>query len=367
MSKINRLNLSKVLPQKTIEGYNIFIEELNNGKLKIWYETNNGLRRNLFKPKPVIVNKCIPICNLLFEGLGLWSGDGWKKRGLGFTNSEIRLIKKFIEFCELLGINRGSLRWRLQLIKDPADINKVIKFYSKKIGLGEHQFGGYSVYSVQRNYDCILMYKSSKILLIIINALFEQVVPLLTANIQFGSSFLKGVFATDGWVILRTDLYSVKHVGIAVEPLKLKGILNFVFNYLGINIQNDKKGVTISSRKDFIKIRSLKLLELHPKKKEKFEKGFVNFCYNYGENKYKTLRMLKSRSLSSDDLARFIHITFRTARRIMQQLQMEGYVKYKRKGKKYIWSIADKGKAILKENKDLVCLRLAYLRHRIGN
>ncbi|MBL7084649.1 MAG: winged helix-turn-helix transcriptional regulator [Candidatus Omnitrophica bacterium] len=364
MVNIHRINLTKILPQTTMEGYNIFIEELNNGKLKICYGAINR-RGRPFKTTSIIVSKYIPISNLLFEGLGLWSGDGWKKGGLGFTNSEIRLIKKFIEFCKLLGINKGVFRWRLQLTRNPTDIKKVIKLYSEKIGLREDQFSGHSVYSVQRNFDCIMLYKTSKILLIIINALFKQAVPLLTTDVQVASSFLKGIFAADGWVRLRKGLNSVKHVGIAVKPLKFKEILNSVFNYLGINIQSDKNGLTISSREDFIKIRLLKLLELHPKKKEKFEKGLANFCYNYGENKYRTLHLLKSRGLSSDDLSRFIHITSRSARRIMQQLQMEGYVKYKRNGYKYIWSITDKGKIVLKENKDLVCLRLAYLRHKV--
>ena len=108
---VKELDLLKILSQRNQENCNnILVHHINNGKLRI--------RKNTPNSKPIIINRYIPICNLLFEGLGLWSGDGWKKKALGFTNSEGKLARRFITFCSLLGIQRSTLNWGLHFITD---------------------------------------------------------------------------------------------------------------------------------------------------------------------------------------------------------------------------------------------------------
>jgi predicted transcriptional regulator len=348
------LDLIKILSQKNQEDYgNISIHRMGDNRLMI--------RKNTHGSKPIIINRHIPICNLLFEGLGLWSGDGWKKEVLGFSNSEIKLIRHFIKFCNLLGIQRSALNWDLQLITAPNKIDEIIKIYSKKIKLKKIQFRNYIVQ--KRNYNCIRVYKHSWILPIFINAIFNCSLPFITKDIQFGASYLKGVFATDGWVTLREKLDTTKHVGIAVQSHRFKKIFIRVFARLGINHQTNDKGIYISSHEDFIKLERLGLLELHPKKKKKFRRGLRRFCSEYGKNKYKTLLLLTSHNrLSAYELANLIQITPRSARRIFQQLQRENYVRYKEKRNRHIYLITRKGRNLFKEDKDIVLLRLAYLK-----
>lgn len=355
---IKELDLLEILSQRNQEDYNnILVHHINNGKLRI--------RKNTPNSKPIIINRYIPICNLLFEGLGLWSGDGWKKKALGFTNSEIKLIRRFIRFCSILGIQRSALDWGLQLITPPNKIDKVIKIYSKKIGLKKFQFRNYIVQ--KRNFDCVRIYKYSQALPILINTTFNYLLPFIAEDVQFGASYLKGVFATDGWVRLRKKLDTIKEVGIAVQSQRFRKVFSSVFSRLRINFQADNKGIYIFSREDFIKLKRLRLLELHPKKEEKFRRGFKRFCSEYGKNKYKTLLLLEShKNLSAYVLASLIQISPRSARRIFQQLQKDDYVTYyKEKGNKHIYFITDKGKNLFKEDKDLVSLKLAYLRHKI--
>ena len=75
-------------------------------------------------------------------GLGLYWGEGLK-RGKGavrLTNTDPKLIKKFIEFLEkVFTIDRNKLRFSIQIFQDLSS-KEVLQYWSKELGVKKSQF-----------------------------------------------------------------------------------------------------------------------------------------------------------------------------------------------------------------------------------
>lgn len=75
-------------------------------------------------------------------GIGLYWGEGTKanKTSVRLGNSDPALINQFIQFLEeCYGVKKSDLRFGLQVFSD-MEPNKVLMFWTKKIGAAKNQF-----------------------------------------------------------------------------------------------------------------------------------------------------------------------------------------------------------------------------------
>ncbi len=100
------------------------------------------LKNPLGDPFLVIEPKTLEQSILFGLGLGLYWGEG-SKRGTGgvkLTNTDPKLIRKFIEFLEkLCGIDRNRLRFSIQIFRDISSETS-INYWSKELGVKKNQF-----------------------------------------------------------------------------------------------------------------------------------------------------------------------------------------------------------------------------------
>jgi len=84
-------------------------------------------------------------------GLGLYWGEGSKKGGGGLkiTNTDPKLIRKYIDFLEsFLDIDRNKLRFSLLIFRDISE-NNALEFWSRELNIKKQQFYKASVIKVR--------------------------------------------------------------------------------------------------------------------------------------------------------------------------------------------------------------------------
>lgn len=102
------------------------------------YSKKNRLKIPYVQSKITNINKSF----LFGLGIGLYWGEGTKrsKNSVRLGNSDPKLIKKFIEFLEIIYcVDRASLKFGLQIFGD-VDVNKAIEFWIRELDVLPEQF-----------------------------------------------------------------------------------------------------------------------------------------------------------------------------------------------------------------------------------
>ena len=101
-------------------------------------------------------------------GLGLYWGEGSKrgKGGMRLGNTDVRLIKKFIEFLEkFFGIQKNKLKFGLQIFSDISP-NKALSYWQQELKVEKNQFNkiiiskvrGKGTYKYKSEYGVLSVY-----------------------------------------------------------------------------------------------------------------------------------------------------------------------------------------------------------------
>ena len=101
-------------------------------------------------------------------GIALYWGEGTKRGngGMRITNSDPKLLRKFIEFLEkFLSIDSKRLRFSIQLFSDIAP-DKALKFWCKELNMKKEQFyipqvlkvRGKGTYKYKSEYGSVILY-----------------------------------------------------------------------------------------------------------------------------------------------------------------------------------------------------------------
>ncbi len=75
-------------------------------------------------------------------GLGLYWGEGTKRGngGMRITNTDARMLQKFIKFLEsFFGIDKNKLRFSIQIHHD-IEIEAALNYWSRELGVKKSQF-----------------------------------------------------------------------------------------------------------------------------------------------------------------------------------------------------------------------------------
>lgn len=101
-------------------------------------------------------------------GLGLYWGEGTKRGdgGMRITNSDPKLLRKFIEFLEqFFNIDKNRLKFSIQIFDDIKP-NNALEYWSRELNLNKKQFykptilkvRGDGTYKYKSEYGSVIMY-----------------------------------------------------------------------------------------------------------------------------------------------------------------------------------------------------------------
>jgi hypothetical protein len=356
------LDITEILPERLASGKKILWKEINEEKIEIFVDKNSARGGNA---KPIKIKKFIPINTLLFEGLGLWFGDGLKLQGgtnrvFGFANTSIELMKYFLKFSEkCLGIKSNEFKVALTVPPQLQDkIEEIEDYVSSELKISKENFFKTRVLE-QTNKPVINVKISSRLLGLVVNLLNEKLKQeILFSNQEFCAAMLRGIIASEGNVKLA---YQSKRLGEITIAGKEKGKREFIRKLLiNLDILPDRdkeiegqECVLITGLSNFKLMAKWRLCRLQPEKEERFEKGIKNFRKvesRKGELRLKILQLLAKDERTCYQLATILDRSLSTIyRKGLKILVKQGYVERGELIKRVrIWKITKKGLEILK-------------------
>lgn len=101
-------------------------------------------------------------------GIGLYWGEG-AKRGMGavrLSNTDVRLVRKFIEFLEkIFDVDKSKLRFSIQIFDDILP-DKALNYWTKELNVSKKQFyktiiskaRGEGTYRYKSEYGVVIIY-----------------------------------------------------------------------------------------------------------------------------------------------------------------------------------------------------------------
>jgi DNA-binding transcriptional ArsR family regulator len=356
------LDITEILPEKLASGKKVLWKEIDKEKIEIFVDKNSARGGNA---KPIRIKRVIPINTLLFEGLGLWFGDGLKLQGgvnrkFDFSNTSIELVKYFLEFSEkCLGIKSNEFKVELTVPPELKDkIEEIENCVSSELKIPRENFSKTRVLE-QTNKPVVNVVISSRLLGLVVNLLNEKLKQeVLFLNQEFCAAMLRGIIASEGNVKFAYQSNRLGEISIAgKEKVKREFIRELLIN-LNILPDRDKEiegqeCVVITGLSNFKLMAQWKLCELQPEKKERFEMGIKNFKKEEsrkGELRLKILQLLAKNKRTCCDLADALDRSVSTIyRRGLKILVKQGYVERGELVKRVrIWKITKNGLEILK-------------------
>ena len=155
-----RLKFSQNKVNYWIEKYDIQKRTISDAM----YHLKNPLGDPFSIKQPITVEEGI----LYGMGLGLYWGEG-TKRGTGalrLTNTDAKLVRKFIEFLEtFFKIDKNRLRFSIQIFSDISP-KKALEFWKKELSVSDNQFykttvvkvRGEGTYKYKSEYGGVILY-----------------------------------------------------------------------------------------------------------------------------------------------------------------------------------------------------------------
>lgn len=158
------------------------------------------------------------------------------------------------------------------------------------------------------NRDNVQIYFNSVVLVELLKSMHEKLKPIITSNADFATAYMKGIFAGEGCVLLRSG--TLFHVDIATKDEACVRFYKQCLDSFGIThgkYMRRSLKFPIYGYKNFERFRELNLHALHPDKREKFERGFASYkrinVLDGEEARTLILQQLASGPKTYDDLA----------------------------------------------------------------
>jgi len=344
-------NLKEIDGRKVFEklksNLKIFVEEESKGKLIVW--SKNGRKVS----KKVRLNSKIILDELFFEGLGLWIGDGSKQKGIYFGNTEESVLLHFLKFLEeRIGLERKDFK---VIVHTPGKNKNLVEKWSKILEIPKENF--VKVVEDRRiNKEYVQIYFNSIVLLEFFKKIWEMLKNEIERNEAWVRGFLRGIFAAEGEVILKPKTKTLFFIGIATGNQNFAEYLRKLFKVLGINtgkyIKNGRR-ITIYGRKNFEKIKRLRLHVIHVEKMKRFEFGIGNYQRNvedFEEVEKRILKLLYEEGAKTyKEIAKAVGKARSTIQsHYLRKMLEKELVKYVGKRKRsLLFEISEKGKEVL--------------------
>lgn len=220
-----------------------------------------------------ILKRFLPI-KTVARIIGLWIGDGDKVRAIGITNTNLEIVKFFLDFLDILEIPREKLRVEVTI---PNSLEKrkdeIIFELLNQLGLSSLEKISVRVSTLARK-PAIRIRCFSRILSNLFHQIFVEIVK--TNNQEIKIEFLKGLLAAEGCVE-RLNNGKIHRVLISIKDKQLREIVKTSF-LLPVGIipsKDDRDSIRICGKSNFEIIEKFELLSLHKEKLNKFKSSFV--------------------------------------------------------------------------------------------
>lgn len=345
------LDIAQVAPTKTSIGRKINLT-VNSNKVTMHILSSHrwgGGRES----KKVTVNRFVPLDGLFFEGIGLWRGEGGRKKGIYFGNSHASLLRRFLDFIEQkIGLRREEFKVTINAPNFCNSEESIKGKWSRELTVPVQNFTRVCIDPrIRKEYAQV--YFNSIILAELLKNLYENSKAIILTRPELCVGFLRGIFAAEGSVLLKKSgvlhhiTFSSKDdelIQFLCECLRLVGVNPSKYMENGMNLQ-------IYGRTNFEQIRKPGIHTLHPDKRAKFERGFASYkrtnVLRGDEARALILEQLRSGPKTYDDLAAALG----KARTTIQAwhipiLEHEGKaVRAGKRGQAWLWAPAE-GKSI---------------------
>jgi hypothetical protein len=367
-----KLNMKDFIPSKTLNGYDLEMEETNNEMLMRYYP-HCGRYRVIKHAVP----KLIRVDDSFWEVLGLMQGEMLKSTKsnacqIGFSNSNPDIINYFLLFFERF-FHIKRIEWKASILVNSKNmkIDEIIhvkkhgkKTWSSKTGIPIKNFTKIHFCSKHGNsrskskYGNLNVRYSNTVFRTFIQNLLERLKKTIESNRKLSAAYLRGVLAAEGSCYIRKYYLNSVEIGAT----KLKDFENYenCLNTLGIkNYKRCASKIRICGWNNFYKLWKIGAFKLHKERERKFIQGFIK-----NENTRKLLllnkfRVSKSLNEVSSDLAR------RTIHMHLMNLLKNGLIDHSRllyrnnKGSWcYTWQTTPEGNRVLNPLKNLIKTKL---------
>ena len=307
-----------------------------------------------------MINRYIELNELFFEGLGIWVGDGSKSKGLYFGNTSKDLLLHFLKFSEeVLGFSRKNFKAVIIVPNFEKDEEKIKRKWSKILKIPTENFRKVTKKRKGKGIlrkEYVQLYFDSEVLLKLMKSFYLNIRKLLSLDKRFVIGFLRGIFSTEGSVIIKPETGTLFNISISSKDIKLikllKELLERVDVQAGKYIYSYGMKFPIYGKRNFEKLERYEIFKLNSEKNRKFAKGFSNFRRNVekGEEvKKKILEKLLFKPMTYDELSKDLGKGRSTIQsHYIPKLIEEELVKYLgKRGKKLLFGITEKGKEFL--------------------
>lgn len=271
------LDVSQVLPQESRSGFPLYIKNMGEDTIKVWYQPKTRGKTEFLLPKKIKLDKTF------FIGLGLSIGDGLNnpnKRNIhyNFSNTNLDLIKLAYKWLiDYLKINKKFIEIYFIFPKGFRNRKNILIKFEKVLNISKNCI---KCYSKERHRQPIAILQISNAIFqhFYLN-LFNKLNNKILNNKEFRISFLSGLFAAEGHI--KHSVYgTIESIQFSFDPKREISLAKFIRRCLlkeGIKSKIDpKKSLYFCGYEKMLKFYIRGLVDIHVKKKNKF----LGLCSN---------------------------------------------------------------------------------------
>ena len=339
------INLLSVVPEKTVNGNNIYVFKWKGDRLLFWIYSRGN--------KPFILPKFIPLEKnnySLMELFGFFLCEGFKARKggehldrLSFSNTEIEQIKWFVNAVNSL-MKIKTNEWKIQILYPKNDDNTKITLKNSwsKVGFLSEKISVVKNKTISAKYGVCIVNITNSTLAEVFYHLMEYCKSIVLNSEENCIKALRGFSRGDVGITTNAigfDSGDKKDVLLFKNVCKKLDVRTSELTYF-----RSKRGwwnVTISGRDNFERILSIDGIK-HGKRKKKLIKIFLN---NKKDILHKYLKAVNNGFKTSKEVAKALNLSIITTRFYLSRLRKEKYLIGKvidKKGKIY-HSLTKKG------------------------
>ncbi len=291
------LDLAQIAPTETSIGRRIELTVSSNN-VAMYIQPPRGWGGGR-ESKKVIVNRFIQLDELFLEGLGLWLGEGGRRKGIYFGNSSSLLLRRFLEFVEQkIGLAREEFKATINASNSSPSEGAVKEKWSKELQLPVRNFTHICTDPrIRKEY--VQVYFNSVVLAELMSTLYTSSKEIVLRYPKLCVPLLRGLFAAEGSVLLKKSGV-LHHITFSSKDRELIQFLERCLHRLGVKASKyviNKMNLQIYGLPNFRRIRELNIHALHPEKRAKFERGFASY------KRVNVLRGEEARALILEQLA----------------------------------------------------------------
>lgn len=310
-----KLNLEEIA-KETFKDKELFIEELPEDKVKIWYKNKRMFRSiGASDPAPFVMPKSIEFDERSAEAIGMYLGDGKTTkndiRHIDFASKDYDMLVFMLNFFKnkfLVSLGNLTISIKYKVGEEDYILNK----WSVLLNIPKSKFK--ISYSVRNRYDTLSIQVNSTILRKILDEMIKISLFSIKLNERLRRGFLRGYFAAEGTIGYSKHENYINYIGFSYNPKTETWLRDYCMECLmKENIDSvfkERKGnraeIIVSSWNNYWKFWSINIFDRCYRKKDKFSKILLTRdIYCHINDKFRC-KLFSSLSMTQGEIAKII-------------------------------------------------------------